>query len=30
VLRTCSINPRTTEADIKDTLERMDRLARRI
>jgi aromatic-L-amino-acid decarboxylase len=28
VLRTCSINPRTTEADIVATLERLDRLAR--
>lgn len=28
VLRTCTINPRTTEADIEDTLDRLDRLAR--
>ena len=28
VLRTCSINPRTTESDIEETLRRMDRLAR--
>jgi glutamate/tyrosine decarboxylase-like PLP-dependent enzyme len=28
VLRTCTINPRTTEADIEETLDRMDRLAR--
>ena len=28
VLRTCTINPRTTEADIADTLQRLDRLAR--
>jgi aromatic-L-amino-acid decarboxylase len=28
VLRTCTINPRTTEADIGDTLDRLDRLAR--
>jgi len=27
VLRTCTINPRTTEADIEATLERLDRLA---
>jgi len=27
VLRTCTINPRTTEADIQSTLERLDRLA---
>jgi aromatic-L-amino-acid decarboxylase len=28
VLRTCTINPRTTEADIEETLDRLDRLAR--
>ncbi|HTA72348.1 MAG TPA: aminotransferase class V-fold PLP-dependent enzyme [Bryobacteraceae bacterium] len=28
VLRTCTINPRTTEADIEATLDRLDRLAR--
>jgi glutamate/tyrosine decarboxylase-like PLP-dependent enzyme len=28
VLRTCTINPRTTEGDIEETLERLDRLAR--
>jgi aromatic-L-amino-acid decarboxylase len=28
VLRTCTINPRTTEDDIKQTLDRLDRLAR--
>ena len=28
VLRTCTINPRTTESDIEDTLDRLDRLAR--
>jgi glutamate/tyrosine decarboxylase-like PLP-dependent enzyme len=28
VLRTCTINPRTTEADIQSTLERLDKLAR--
>jgi aromatic-L-amino-acid/L-tryptophan decarboxylase len=28
VLRTCTINPRTTEADIQSTLERLDELAR--
>jgi aromatic-L-amino-acid/L-tryptophan decarboxylase len=28
VLRTCTINPRTSEADIEDTLDRLDRLAR--
>jgi aromatic-L-amino-acid decarboxylase len=27
VLRTCTINPRTTEADIEETLDRLDRLA---
>ncbi len=27
VLRTCTINPRTTEADIRSTLERLDLLA---
>jgi glutamate/tyrosine decarboxylase-like PLP-dependent enzyme len=30
VLRTCSINPRTTEADIEETLDRLDGLACRI
>ncbi len=30
VLRTCTINPRTTEADIENTLERLDRFARQI
>jgi len=29
VLRTCSINPRTTEADIQASLERLDSFARR-
>ena len=28
VLRTCTINPRTSEADIEDTLKRLDGLAR--
>lgn len=28
VLRTCTINPRTTEADIQQSLERLDRFAR--
>ena len=28
VLRTCTINPRTTEADIEETLGRLERLAR--
>jgi glutamate/tyrosine decarboxylase-like PLP-dependent enzyme len=28
VLRTCTINPRTTERDIEETLDRLDRLAR--
>lgn len=28
VLRTCTINPRSTEADIEETLARLDRLAR--
>jgi aromatic-L-amino-acid/L-tryptophan decarboxylase len=28
VLRTCTINPRTTESDIEETLDRLDRLAR--
>lgn len=28
VLRTCTINPRTTQADIEETLDRLDRLAR--
>jgi glutamate/tyrosine decarboxylase-like PLP-dependent enzyme len=28
VLRACTINPRTTEADIEETLERLDRMAR--
>jgi aromatic-L-amino-acid/L-tryptophan decarboxylase len=28
VLRTCTINPRTTEADIEETLNRLDSLAR--
>ena len=28
VLRTCTINPRTTEADIEGTLDRLDHLAR--
>jgi hypothetical protein len=29
VLRTCTINPRTTEADIKATLDRLDEFARK-
>jgi glutamate/tyrosine decarboxylase-like PLP-dependent enzyme len=29
VLRLCTINPRTTEADIKETIERLDRFSRR-
>ena len=28
VLRTCTINPRTTEADIEESLRRLDRFAR--
>jgi aromatic-L-amino-acid decarboxylase len=28
VLRSCTINPRTTEADIQASLERLDRFAR--
>ncbi|HXA67684.1 MAG TPA: aminotransferase class V-fold PLP-dependent enzyme [Bryobacteraceae bacterium] len=28
VLRTCTINPRTTQSDIEETLDRLDRLAR--
>ncbi len=30
VLRTCTINPRTTEADIEETLARLDRFARQL
>ena len=30
VLRTCTINPRTTEADIEATLQRLDLVARRL
>jgi glutamate/tyrosine decarboxylase-like PLP-dependent enzyme len=30
VLRTCTINPRTTEADIQTALERLDGFARRV
>jgi len=30
VLRTCTINPRTTESDIEQSLNRMDRLAREL
>lgn len=30
VLRTCTINPRTTEADIEETLGRLDRFARQL
>jgi aromatic-L-amino-acid/L-tryptophan decarboxylase len=30
VLRTCTINPRTTEADIQGSLERLDAFARRL
>jgi hypothetical protein len=30
VLRVCPINPRTTEADIEKSLDRLDRLAREL
>ena len=30
VLRTCTINPRTTEADVQASLERLDSFARKL
>jgi hypothetical protein len=29
VVRMCTINPRTTEADVRQTIRRLDALARR-